>query len=133
MGVGRGTLIKPCKHTVDEWEWGGVVAVVSDCDWTFTKGITKGIGTVPSRSRSQWLCFRACMCVNRGLVLCETIEIDTRSLLSLSDALILTLVTLILHSLLSSCMFFNTGGQAPWHTHTHRMKRTYEDRDLQKT
>ena len=71
------------------------MAVVSNGDWTFTQGIA----TAPSRSRSQWLCFCVCMCVNRGLVLCETVEIDIRSLLSSSDALILTLVTVILHSL----------------------------------
>ena len=71
------------------------MAVVSDGEWIFRQGIA----TASSRSHSQWLCFCGCVCVNRGLVLCETVEIDTRSLLSLSNALILTLVTVILHSL----------------------------------
>ena len=69
--------------------------VVSDDDGTFTQGIS----TAPSCSCSQWLCFCACMCVNIGLVFCETVDIDTWSLLSLFDALILTLVKVILHSL----------------------------------
>ena len=45
------------------------MAVLSDGDWTSTQGIA----TAPSRLRSQWLCFCACMCVNRDL--CETVEI----------------------------------------------------------